>query len=438
MKLNIASLPAVKLLKSRFLGIPVFLLAIILSLSSCMKDEVETEQTYTVYEPVNVSLAEVRSAFTVMQPKPLETPGKIYIYGKYLLVNEVKKGLHVFDNSNPAAPYNIAFLNIPGNMDIAVKDNILYADNYMDLLALDISYPVNARIISRMEEAIPGFMKNADGTYIVDYVEKKVTVKTKGEYHGSGRNGSDVDFNGMEMTALSGSNMSAGNKGGQSAPGIGGSMARFTISGNNLYIVDQSSLHHFNISSPNTPVKGNTTSLGWGIETIFPYADKLFIGSQAGMFIYSISNPSTPTYISQYNHVSSCDPVVVEGDYAYVTLRSGTKCQGFTNQLDVIDIKNIQQPKLLKTYPMTNPHGLGIDNGTLFISDGSDGLKVYNANDPEKISDNRLGHYKDFDGYDVIPYNKNLIMVGKDGIKQYDYSDPEKLKLLSTIFVARK
>lgn len=427
------------------MGFPVFLFAFIFIMSSCLKDEVETEQTYTVYEPVNISLAAVRSAFAALPLKNLESPGKIYIYGKYLLVNEIKKGVHIFDNSNPASPNNIAFLNIPGNVDIAVKNNILYADNYMDLLALDISDPANARLITRMEEVIPGYSKNADGTYIVDYVEKKVTVKSKGEYYSGGRPGRDIGFTTMEMNDTKSAALSAGGNGGQSAPGVGGSMARFTISGNNLYIVDQSSLHHFNISNAAAPVKGFTTNIGWGIETIFPYNDKLFIGSQTGMLIYSIANPSSPAYISSYSHISSCDPVVVDGDYAYVTLRSGTKCQGFTNQLDVIDIKNIQEPKLLKSYEMTNPHGLGIGNqvGTginnpiLFICDGSDGLKVYNAANPENISSNRIGHYKDYQAMDVIPYYNTLIMTGEDGITQYDYSKPENLKMLSRIPVVR-
>ena len=65
-------------------------------------------------------------------------------------------------------------------------------------------------------------------------------------------------------------------------------------------------------------------------------------------------------------------PVVVEGDYAYVTLRTGSNCGGSLNQLDVVNIKNIEFPILEASYNFTNPHGLGIDNGTLFLCDGSD------------------------------------------------------------------
>ncbi len=84
---------------------------------------------------------------------------------------------------------------------------------------------------------------------------------------------------------------------------------------------------------------------------------------------------------------------------------------------------------------MTNPHGLGIDNTTLFICDGNDGLKAFNAADINTIDKNLLAHYKDINARDVIPYNDILIMIGEDGLFQYDYSDPNNMKLLSTIAI---
>ena len=138
-------------------------------------------------------------------------------------------------------------------------------------------------------------------------------------------------------------------------------------------------------------------------------------------------------HISTYQHVRSCDPVVVDDRYAYVTLRSGTECQGFTNQLEVIDVDNLESPQLVKVYPMTNPHGLGIDDNTLFICDGDDGLKAYDATDVNTIDQNMLAHYKDINAFDVIPFNDILMMIGSDGIFQYDYSNPEDIRLLSKI-----
>ncbi|NJO03674.1 MAG: hypothetical protein HC880_20145, partial [Bacteroidia bacterium] len=143
-----------------------------------------------------------------------------------------------------------------------------------------------------------------------------------------------------------------------SPEGRGGSLARFAIAGDHLYIVDNSKLHVYNITDPANPLSGAEVHLGVNIETIFPYDNKLFIGSQTGMHIYDRINPNQPKFISRYDHVMSCDPVVVQGNYAYVTLRSGTDCRLGANLLDVIDISNPYHPKIVNSYSMINPHGL--------------------------------------------------------------------------------
>jgi LVIVD repeat len=220
------------------------------------------------------------------------------------------------------------------------------------------------------------------------------------------------------------------------ATGTGGSQARFTIYDDYLYTVSQSSLTLFDLKNPTKPVKGNDINLGWGIETIFPYKDKLFIGSTTGMFIFDNSNPEKPTQISVFQHAMSCDPLVVEGDRAYVTLRSGNTCNRGLNQLDVVDIADLRNPKLLKSYPMQNPHGLGVSLPNLFVCEGKYGLKSLDATNDFDIKE--IEHLTNIDAYDVIPLNnKVLLMIGKDGFYQFDYSNPKQLKQLSKIPVNR-
>jgi len=151
------------------------------------------------------------------------------------------------------------------------------------------------------------------------------------------------------------------------------------------------------------------------------------------MHIYDNTNPELPTYISTYSHINTCDPVVVQDDYAYVTLRSGTTCDNFTNQLDVIDIKDVNNPKLVKTYPMQNPHGLGINGTCLFIAEGDYGLKVFDASDVLKIGENQIAHHDDVHALDVIPLDDVLFMIGKDGLHQYQYDCGNQFQYLSTI-----
>jgi hypothetical protein len=128
--------------------------------------------------------------------------------------------------------------------------------------------------------------------------------------------------------------------------------------------------------------------------------------------------------------------VVVEGDYAYVTLRAGNLCGDIKSQLDVIDISDIQNPLLVADYLMEEPYGLGIDDSLLFVCDGSAGLKIYNAVDPKTIDQHKLGQYDNIQAYDVIPLGNILVMIGTDGLYQYDYSDPRNIKLLSIIPIA--
>ena len=215
-------------------------------------------------------------------------------------------------------------------------------------------------------------------------------------------------------------------------------MARFTIAQDHLYTIDQSTMRVYDLARPSDPIPGNIFDIGWGIETIFPYKNKLFIGSQTGMFIFDAANPAQPTQLSAFAHMQSCDPVVVDDQYAYVTLRNGPTCRNTTlNQLDVIDITDLSSPKLVKSYPMQNPHGLGKDGNTLFICDGAAGLKVYDATDVQAIDQHPLGT-QSIHSFDVIPFRNVAIVVGNDGIYQYDYSDPKNLKLLSKISLGKE
>lgn len=83
--------------------------------------------------------------------QPIENLGKIYYKDPYIFVNERFKGIHVFDNSDPTQPTPIAFIQIYGSEDIAISGNILYADNYTDLVAIDISDLNNVRVVNRVE-----------------------------------------------------------------------------------------------------------------------------------------------------------------------------------------------------------------------------------------------------------------------------------------------
>jgi hypothetical protein len=215
--------------------------------------------------------------------------------------------------------------------------------------------------------------------------------------------------------------------------GVGGSMARFGIYENTLFAIDQTTLHIFSIAVPSTPVFKKDFNAGWGIETLFTVGDKMFLGSQTGMRIYDISIPNSPMYLADFWHLTGCDPVVVSGNYAYITLRGGNNCGNNVNQLVVVSIEEITKPIELKTYAMEGPYGLGIDGKTLFICDGDAGLKVYDVTDPLSINKNLIVRYPEIQAFDVIPVNGLLIMIGDGGLYQYDYKNLKDIRLLSHI-----
>lgn len=221
--------------------------------------------------------------------------------------------------------------------------------------------------------------------------------------------------------------------------GAGGSTARITISGDHLYIVTNSELFTYDISSPETTVLLNKQKMNnRDIETIFPFRDKLFIGSQTGMYVYDLSNPKKPELLGAANHLRACDPVVADNDYAYVTLRSNNAgCGGSLNQLNVYDVQgaNIMNPKLLSQLQMPEPHGLGYKGNVLYVCMGAAGMNVIDITDkakPKEIKRITLkGVAPEF--IDVIPYNDLLIAYIKGGIILYDISDPANPKELSQI-----
>jgi hypothetical protein len=206
------------------------------------------------------------------------------------------------------------------------------------------------------------------------------------------------------------------NSGSGDFSGKGGSLARFTISGNYLYTVDQSALHTISLTDVEHPKKVGVQSLGIYAETIYPYQNSLLLGTETGMFVYDLSNPENPQQVTYFQHIRSCDPVVAQDNYAYVTLNTGNqRCFNGTNELDILDIKNLNAPQLVKTIGLTTPLGLDIENDTLYVCD--QGLKVYNV--ANKLNPVQINYFSNINAQDVIHQPGRVIVIGTDGLHQY-------------------
>ncbi len=366
----------------------------------------------------------MESAAEVLAPKEMEETGKILVYGDYLIINEVRKGVHIIDNSNPANPNPVAFIALEGNIDIAAKGNLLFLDSYFSLFTFDLSDPTNPKYLNKSNDVFPISkyrFDNVNQAYIVGQLEEEVTEEVECS-SSKGRGGwlMSADFDNVRG-------------GGSSGPIVAGSMASMVIVNGNLYIINGRDVLIF--STEDIPANLGSFTVAFGIETLFPHEDKLFIGGQNGMYIFDNSDPMNPVRLSSFRHMTSCDPVFVKGDVAYVTLRDGTPCNGATNQLDVIDISDILNPVLLKTYPMYNPHGLSVDEEQLYLCDGSEGLKVFGIDNLLKITDNKKNEFGGMTAYDVIrmPNKELLIVIAKEGLYQFELGgDMHLISKLST------
>lgn len=383
--------------------------------------------TYKHYTPIYMSFTELRSSVKLNATSDLKDPGKIYIKGNYLYINEKNKGIHIIDNSNPTAPIKKGFISIPGNFDISIKGDTLYADSYTDLVAIEMSSDMSGISVTKRLENVFSYdpyislgFNRWDYYYYTEVwdpidpangvvVGWDVKEETKYEYPSIFPQPVYSDGSGSESSG---------------STGVGGSTARFTIVGDYLYTIDANYLYLFRILDSGAPSVWLKQWVGWGIETIFPFSGNLLIGSTSAMYIYDVStDASNPLQTSSINHFTSCDPVVAEGDYAYVTLRSGNTCgNSDINELQIIDISDLDYPKLKTRKSMYGPSGLGIENGILFICDGKAGIKIFDArNNP--VNPVFLQKIEIETAKDVIPYNNTLIVTSDIGVMQYDYSD---------------
>jgi len=127
---------------------PIFFILIFsFFFTSCGDKDMETNGL----RPVFISYDDF-SHIESQPPREFENLGKIVALGDFLFINEIRKGIHLIDNRIPNDPQNIRFFNIPGNQELIIIDQILYADNGKHLILIDISDIENIRVIDHLRD----------------------------------------------------------------------------------------------------------------------------------------------------------------------------------------------------------------------------------------------------------------------------------------------
>lgn len=413
----------------------LFLLTILVLVTTSCEDKLL--QTYMANVPVYMSYDDLRSSFKVDTEQDLEKPGKIYFKDNFMYINEYQKGIHVVDLSDPENPLKKSFIEIPGNVDISIRNDVLYAESYVDLVLIDVSDPTQPKFIKRIEDMFEYVIPAYDYEYPLDEIDQDRGVITAFELKKITR---EIENNPYPWPiyydyafASSFSGAPKVNGGGNSF-GIGGSMARFITYDDYLYALESSyKLKVIDISNTDQVEVQSEQSLWGNIETVFIADQHMYVGTSNGMHILSLDVPSFPNVLSTYRHITACDPVVVEGDWAYVTLRSGNLCGGNQNLLEVIDISDKTDPVREASFGMKSPYGVGIDNNILFVCEGEFGLRVFDASDRNNITQNKIAEFPGIHAYDVIPLGTFLLLIGDEGFQIYDYSNLEDIHLLGSL-----
>ncbi len=258
-------------------NILLLMLVVTLAFISCdEKGDSEKYADYIVAKPLIMSIEEYKSSVSIVAPVPINESGKIYAYKDYIFVNDKYKGVHVIDNTNPAAPKKISFIKIAGNVDISIKDDYLYADSLTDLLVFGIADINNITLVNRLDNVLrdnvvfpieADFFEWENIDYQKDIVIGWETVterKSIEEYENR--------FGGPANTFF------AEAASDNSAIGQGGSLARFIIVSDFLYAVDSHSINVFNIQNLESPQDLEDVYAGFDIETIFNRGNQLFLG----------------------------------------------------------------------------------------------------------------------------------------------------------------
>ncbi|MEQ8471941.1 MAG: hypothetical protein RIC35_12190 [Marinoscillum sp.] len=410
------------------------LLAGIVILSSCNEDFGSKTVTYLKATAEYGDLEAMRSVSLTGHAREITDPGKIFVYNNVILVGEEGFGIHIIDNTDPANPAPLSFINIPGNREYFVLDGFLYAESVYDMLKIDIHDIHNPVLSGRIINAFTDPLYNSDGEAVIGFEYTQVTEKLEiddpiFEYETS----DNIYYYDFANSLIPPSAVPA-SFAGNSSSGIG-SVNRIVAYDNYVYAVSREKMTVYESENDFTQVFNS--NLGWEMETVYPLGDRLFVGARNSVDIYDITDRGNPSYISGYAHMTSCDPVLpVNEETAYVTLRTGdfSECPGDNNELLVLDITESNFTNQVMSIQMDSPYGMTLIGDRLYVGEGKHGLKVFDVTDrrsPQLISSDNST-----EAYDVLihpTYSDILLLANSEGLMQVRVDVEQNLQFVSNI-----
>lgn len=398
----------------------VIIIAIASLFVSCIKTKGDILMTYDKATATYGDLDSLRSLPLLIQKQPLENPKSFFISSNYILVGELNKGIHIYDNVDMQNPQRMSFIQIPNNREFYVKDNFLYAESLYDFIKIDITDVYNPILVSRAENVFWDTQYNDKGQALLGFHFDRVTesfeinspeakaIRNEGKLY------LDYKRNVIPESVIPTSFT------GVYATGKG-TLNRIAVDYNHIYVISDKKL--FVISDGSSINKLRDVSIASGSETIYTSNNRIYIGASSEMTILNASNPGSPSRISSLEHTESCDPVLPFGNVAYYTLRSVSNegCNGLgENTLNVVDISNEREPFVIESIEMDSPYGMTMIMNYLLVGQGSNGLTIFNASNPKAITN--IMHINNVEAFDVMlhPVHSNIVIVSNStGLQQF-------------------
>lgn len=290
-------------------------------------------------------------------------------------------------------------LYIPGNTSVITNKNIIFADGYGEIRILE----------GRNYETL--------STITIDDWEKVDDIAGGAAFVG-----------GALFSCIACANVADGGANVNSSKS--GSYSAFTVNDNYLYYIYWGVLYTYSIENPEIPKHIATTYIDEDIETITKRDDKLFIGGQRGMYIVDISTPARPKMISTFEHFTAHDPVAIQDTVAYVTLREGSSMDS-RNVLLTVNIKDLDNPFLIKETRTIAPYGLAVQGKDLYVAHGKKGMSLFDVTSPNDVFS--VKHFSDEKAFDFMWIENKLFTLTFDKIIIYDVSDRIKPVVVSEI-----
>ncbi len=222
--------------------------------------------------------------------------------------------------------------------------------------------------------------------------------------------------------------------------GKSGSITRFAIFQNHMYVLNLNEVQTYSLQDPDNPVLVHRLPTDYGLETIILYEGTIYIGSTTALYILDVSNPAVPAILSktdrEFTFFGGCDPVVVRGNYAYSTIKIIANICGWVSSesaLIVYDVSNKTAPVTLGTYPLNIPNGLGYKDNYLFVCDeGSDRLEVFDISNPLALQPTIFA-VQITDPVDLIVDGSRMIVSTKTDFQIFDISDITAIRRMGQI-----